>query len=165
MEKPPGSELNVLHECVPYLRERFARSKVLELSENDLMGIALRVNAIRDHARRVSNVELGLADGQHTIEGKAKALGRFLWRKRSSDGGSVLTVIHWVLYGGPRDDIPSRIWEAVTDPNRRIEHFNVGALGEIVGWALPDDFPPRNGRTSKALRSLGHDVKVQLSTG
>ena len=35
-------------------------------------------------------------------------------------------------------------------------------LGEIVGWANPDLFPPRNMRTSKSLRALGYDVKVSI---
>ncbi len=32
----------------------------------------------------------------------------------------------------------------------------------MVGWALPDHFPPRNGRTSKALKALGDDVTIHV---
>ncbi|MEA9931476.1 hypothetical protein [Xanthomonas campestris] len=35
-------------------------------------------------------------------------------------------------------------------------------LGELIGWVNPEEFPPRNRRTSKGLRSLGYDVSVDL---
>lgn len=38
----------------------------------------------------------------------------------------------------------------------------MNSLGEIVGWAMPDRYPPRNGRSSRALRSLGFDVQVHV---
>ncbi|RWN98163.1 MAG: phospholipase, partial [Mesorhizobium sp.] len=59
-------------------------------------------------------------------------------------------------------ELPSRMWDALHDPKLRIENFGISAMGELVGWALPNQFPPRNGRTSKALRSLGHDVTVHV---
>ncbi len=42
----------------------------------------------------------------------------------------------------------------------QLRHFGQSSLGEAVGWARPDDYPPRNNRTNKALRALGHDVKL-----
>jgi hypothetical protein len=71
-----------------------------------------------------------------------------------------LQVIHYVLYGGTDETLPIRLWEATTDGPWRIEHLGISALGELVGWALPDKFPPRNNRTSKSLRSLGFPVAV-----
>ncbi len=65
-----------------------------------------------------------------------------------------------MLYGGPEDDLPARLWEATTEGPWKIDHLGVSALGELVGWALPNRFPPRNNRTSKALRSLGYAVAV-----
>jgi hypothetical protein len=32
----------------------------------------------------------------------------------------------------------------------------------VVGWARPEDTPPRNGRTNKALRALGYPVRVNI---
>ena len=31
---------------------------------------------------------------------------------------------------------------------------------EIVVWARPDEFPPRNMQTSKGLRALGYNVRI-----
>jgi hypothetical protein len=40
-----------------------------------------------------------------------------------------------------------------------VNHLGISALGELVGWALPDKFPPKNNRTSKALYALGNQVR------
>jgi hypothetical protein len=91
-----------------------------------------------------------------------KCVSRCLMSRRLkvADGASVLDTLRYVLYEGNRGDLPERLWDALTDPRWKIAHFGLSALGELVGWALPDDFPPRNSRTSKALRSLGFDVVV-----
>jgi NAD(P)-dependent dehydrogenase (short-subunit alcohol dehydrogenase family) len=60
--------------------------------------------------------------------------------------------------GDPIDSVPDRLWEAIAADAWRIEHFGISALGELVGWALPESYPPRNNRTSKSLRSLGFPV-------
>jgi hypothetical protein len=65
-----------------------------------------------------------------------------------------------VLWGGPLSDTPSRIFEASSIATWKIPHLGISTIGEIVGWALPDDFPPRNGRTSKALTALGYEVTI-----
>jgi hypothetical protein len=74
---------------------------------------------------------------------------------------SVLDVLNYVLYGGSAYNLAGRLWEAIASSRYKIDHLGISAVGEIVGWALPDKFPPRNGSTSKALRSLGFDVQVQ----
>ncbi len=66
------------------------------------------------------------------------------------------------LYGGPEAQLPERLWAAFHDPKWKIEGLGVSALGELVGWALPDRFPPRNRRTSKSLQSLGYEVTVHV---
>ena len=90
------------------------------------------------------------------------ALARHIFRAPKRGGVSVIETLQFVLYGGRSDDIPQRLWEAITDRKRKVDLLGVSAMGEIVGWALPDLFPPRNGRTSKALRSLGYDVTVHV---
>ncbi|HBQ2244970.1 TPA: phospholipase [Klebsiella pneumoniae] len=41
-----------------------------------------------------------------------------------------------------------------------IPHVSLSSLGEIVVWARPDEFPPRNMQTSKGLRALGYNVRI-----
>ncbi len=63
--------------------------------------------------------------------------------------------VSWKSYG-----LKERIFEASYNPERKIPHLGLGALGEMAGWAHPDEFPPRNGRTSKSLRALGFNVRI-----
>lgn len=107
---------------------------------------------------------MGLADDgtRYTIPEKVAALSKRIWNDRSSDGARVNELLRHVLYGGSNEQLPDRLWLAVTDPKWKIDGLGISALGELVGWALPDRFPPRNGRTSKALRSLGYDVTVHV---
>ena len=62
--------------------------------------------------------------------------------------------------GGPNDKMTDRLWDAISKPELLVERLSVSSLGEVVGWAMPDVYPPRNGRTSKALRALGYPVVV-----
>jgi hypothetical protein len=99
---------------------------------------------------------------RYTIPQKVAALSKRIWNDQLSAGARVRSLLHYILYGGVSEQLPERLWQGVNDPKWKIDGLGISALGEIVGWALPDRFPPRNGRTSKALRSLGYDVTVHV---
>jgi hypothetical protein len=69
-------------------------------------------------------------------------------------------VIDYVLHGGALNETSERLFKACNDTDLKILHMGVSMLGEMIGWAMPDDFPPRNGRTSKGLKALGFDVTI-----
>jgi hypothetical protein len=151
----------MLFEWSPFLREALSADHILRLTESDFEKVCGRVWSIQDHGRRVSNVTLNLpGDRRHDMETKTSALAKFLFSRRSKNGSNVLEVIHYLLYGGTDEAIPTRLWECTTDGPLRIEHLGISALWELVGWALPRKFPPRNNRTRKSLRSLGFPVDV-----
>ncbi len=157
----PSNEDRMLNEWAPFLRNELSESRIRSLNEEDLFQVFSRVHAISDHARRIANKDVGLPGGvNYTIPQKTRALAKFAWNARSDKGRTVIDLLEHVLYGGHVDKVPDRIWEGLKDPTWRIDHIGKSALGELVGWALPDNFPPRNSRTSKALRSLGHDIQV-----
>lgn len=161
LEAPPTSEEITLNDWAPFVRSMLAPDRVARLAEDELAEIFLRVHAIRDHARRVANRVVGLPDmRQYSIEEKTRALAFHVHRTRTAGGLTAPQVLDHVLYGGPADRLADRLWGAMTEPRLKVDHMGVSAFGEIIGWALPDEFPPRNGRTSKALRSLGYDVDV-----
>ena len=56
--------------------------------------------------------------------------------------------------------VSTRLWNAIRSDDWAIPHVGLSSLGEIVGWARPDEFPPRNMRTSKGLRALGYNVRI-----
>lgn len=64
------------------------------------------------------------------------------------------------LDGGEAKDTWERLFYAGRDTEYTIPRYGLNSLAEVVGWARPEVAPPRNGRTSKALRALGFDVKV-----
>jgi len=157
----PKGESRMLFEWAPFLRERLSEENVRNMSREDFSAICQRVWSIQDHGRRVANRVLNLTEGSlHPMEEKTPALANYLFNQRAPNGATIPEVIHFVLYGGAEGDLVSRLWDATTDGPWKIDHLGVSALGEIVGWALPDRFPPRNNRTSKALRSLGFPVRV-----
>ncbi len=160
----PQSEDEMLNVQAPLLRGLLAQDQITKMSYEDFEDICRRVHSIADYSRRVKNTAVSLIDDgtSYTIPQKVKALSKRIWADQSGNGSRVDQVLAFVLYGGSSEQLPERLWQAVIDPKWKIDGLGISALGEIVGWALPDKFPPRNGRTSKALRSLGYDVRVHV---
>lgn len=158
----PNSELTVMEDWSPYHREHLSMEKVRGLNEEEFAGVCRRVHAINDHSLRVSAKSYGLKEKLPKMVGEQRVeyLAKWLYKQRAKNGDSPLDCLYYVLYGGATDKIPERIFEACHDPKRRIRHFGLSSIGELVGWAMPDDFPPRNGRSSKALKALGFNVLI-----
>jgi len=155
-------ENSMLNETAPMLREALSEPALAEMTYESFRNICISVHAISDYARRVSNRSVGLKeDGTtYTILEKVNALSLRIWVSGSAGGKSIAQLLHYILYGGSDAELPERLYSGVYDREWKIEGLGVSALGEMTGWALPDRFPPRNGRTSKSLKSLGYDVTV-----
>ena len=160
----PDSESVMLNHTAPFLRQALSEEQVSAMTFERFRDICTGVHAIKDYARRVSNKSVNLPEiaGSYPVSQKVDAHSRRLWNDQGSSGGRVKELFSYVLYGGSQDQLPERLWLAVSDPKWKIDGLGISALGELIGWALPDSFPPRNGRTSKALRSLGYDVAVHV---
>jgi hypothetical protein len=155
---PPSHEDRMLNDWAPYLRSSLSADGLGTKTVEHLFEIFSRVHAIADHARRISN-QLP-SNRQYSMDEKTRALAERIFSARSDGGNDVFQLLQFVLHEGDPGEVPTRLWEALSHPKWRIDHIGRSALGEIVGWALPDRFPPRNSRTSKALRSLGHTVTI-----
>ena len=160
----PASEDQMLNVSAPFLCKALAEDRLGSMKYERFREICMSVHAIKDYARRVKNTIVGLpkTDTGYTISQKVDALSLRIWNDHSASGFTVRDLFRYVLYGGDEDQLPERLWQAISNPAWKIKGLGVSALGELVGWALPDRFPPRNGRTSKALRSLGYDVRVHV---
>jgi len=160
----PSEESKMLNDTAPFLQEVLSQSSLSSLNYSTFEKICTSVHSIKDYARRVPNKSVGLAsDGsKYTIPEKVAALSNRIWNDKSSGGIHVRELLQHILYGGETDQLPERLWQAVHDPKWKIDGLGISALGELVGWALPDKFPPRNGRTSKALKSLGYNVTIHV---
>jgi len=164
LPEAPSSEDEMLNVTAPFLRSALAEERLAAMTYEQFQEICMAVHAIKDYARRVPNKAVGLPDDgtRYTIPDKVAALSKRIWNDRTSSGARVNELFQYILYGGGDEQLPERLWQAVTDPKWKIDGLGISALGELVGWALPDRFPPRNGRTSKALKSLGFDVMIHV---
>lgn len=116
------------------------------------------IHAVIGYGRQRANAQLGLPQTQHSRDLKVRLHAEQLWEARTEDGERTpLQVFDYVLWGG--GEFERRIWAAARDPGWRLPWVQFGTLGEMLGWARPDEFPPRNDRTLKGLRALGYLVR------
>ncbi len=164
LPKAPWQEDIMLNQTAPALRDALMPDAIADMDYEGFRTICYGVHAIKDYSRRVANKAVNLLeDGTaYTIPEKVDALSKRIWNDRSSGGHDVRQLLDFILNRGPEGLLPERLWAAVHDPKWKIDGLGVSALGELVGWAKPDKFPPRNGRTSKSLKSLGYDVTVHV---
>lgn len=159
------AEYRHMHEWALRVRELCARDQILLLDMSGLTELLSLIHAVRDHASKLDVASIGLEPGKADITERIKAFARWIWSQRSNDGKTVLQTFSYVIWGRngfDGEDITHRLWNGFSSEEWSIPHIGLSTLGELVGWARPDDFPPRNGRTSKALKALGYRVKTTL---
>lgn len=161
----PTNEDVAINITAQRLQELLSKERLKRMTLPEFREVAESVHAMVEFARRVRNSIVGLQSNgiAYTIPQKLDALTGHIWSSKAENGSGVTEVIAHILYGGSEDLLPGRLWDAVADPKWKLECMGISAYGELVGWAMPDKFPPRNGRTSKALRSLGYDVQVHVA--
>jgi len=162
LEDPPHSEDITIYEWAKYLKEKLSKQYLVNLTLDEFVEVCKRVHAMRDHSLRVKYTSFGFQSRlpKMNMDQRIELLGKWLFEQHSTKGLSVLKTIDYVLYGGGVEKLTERLWQAAESPEWRIPHLGISSLGEMVGWAMPDVFPPRNGRTSKALTALGFKVKI-----
>src|SRR3546814_11488593 len=89
--------------------------------------VAGDVHAMIEFSRRVRNSIVGLQSSgiAYTIPQKLDALTAHIWNSKAENGSSVTVVIAHILYGGPDDFLPERLWEAVDDPKWKLECMGI----------------------------------------
>lgn len=159
----PGSEDQMLNVTAPALQASLTEARIASMTYSEFRAVCGGVHAITDYSRRVPNKAVNLPEGKpYTIPQKLDALAGRIWNDQGEGGVRVRALLRHILYEGAPDQLPKRLWQAIDDPKWKVDGLGISALGELVGWALPDQFPPRNGRTSKALRALGYDVTIHV---
>lgn len=155
-----------IRDVAPRMQKLLSREALHSMGVGEFTEAIRNVNAFRMHARQIPKSEFGLPSDHHeNIEECVNRLCEWLWRQRSKSGKTVRDVLEFVLWGSAPVDMERRLWLGVWGDDYRLPHFGQSSLGEAVGWARPDDYPPRNNRTNKALRALGHDVKLFSKNG
>ena len=161
LDAPPSMEDHNCHVRAPVIRQLLSREHIANLSLEDFKRVCQANHSTVDHVRRVSLAILGLEQSPNASEDdRVAAFAEWLWKKRNGRSERVNELLRFVLDGGPPEDIPSRLFDAVNQPELSFSHLGTNQIAEFAGWARPGLCPPRNGRTSKALRALGYDVRV-----
>jgi hypothetical protein len=134
LPKAPSSEDEMLNVTAPALRAALADDQLKPMTYQEFQDICMGVHAIKDYARRVPNKAVGLPDDgtSYTIPQKVAALSKRIWGDRSTGGAHVNEMIRHVLYGGSEDQLPERLWQAVTDPRWKFDGLGISAIGELV---------------------------------
>lgn len=149
-----------LNEHPSALRSLLHRTALDELDVDRLSAIVFRTHAARDHGRQMANAVLGLPPGAvNTVNERARIYAEYLLRQRSAQGKTIADLLRYVLWGD-RDciDAAERIWHAAHTPKWRLAHMGINILGEMIGYARPEEFPPRNDRVARTLVALGYDA-------
>lgn len=150
-----------MHEWAPFVKRNLSREKIRTLEQDEFYETCLRIHALSDHANRIDWSDHNLYP-KKGLDRKERVcfFVKWLLEQKNRNGDNVLELIYYVIHGGNDSNIAHRLFEASFEADYKIPHISVSTLGEMIGWALPDRFPPRNGRTSKALRALGYDVTI-----
>lgn len=154
-------EAEMMHHYAPRIAELFAEGRILTLSEDEWIEGLSMVHAFGDHAGKITNRELGLS-GDPGGALKTETLARILWNQKTLTGRfTAREVFDYVVWG--EGDAAKRIWFAARDEESKdykLKHIGPNIYGEIIGWVRSTKYPPRNTRTSKALRALGFNVQI-----
>ncbi len=157
---PSEEDLNLYHRA-PVIRELLESERLESLTRDDLIRIIWANHSTKDHVSKLPASMLGLPSGSVAkMHDRVERFADWLNSQRNDRGQRFKELLWFVLYGGRHEELPDRLFEAQFDPSRKISHIGINQLAEMAGWAQPDWYPPRNGRTSKSLRALGYDVKV-----
>lgn len=158
----PYGEDVFIRETAPRIRAKFSLAELTKWEIQDFQEAFFEVNAFKMHARQMRNVTLGLPSNHHeSVKERSDRVAKWLWEQpRNPSQMHIRDLVSFLIWGASPDSIAERLWLATTDERLRYSHFGFSTLGEAVGWARPDEYPPRNNRTNKALKALGHNIHL-----
>lgn len=157
----PSGEDETFYTNAPKIRDCLSREKLLSLTEGDFADVCRKTHATRDHVIKMNLATLGRPEVKSmTQDDRLPLYASWLMKERNAKGQDVRQLLQFVLYEGKEDLLWDRLFTAARDDDYRMPHYGLNTIAELVGWARPEISPPRNGRTSKALRALGFDVKI-----
>lgn len=160
---PLSNEDIQLEIYAPYIRDHLSKNNIVLLTEDNLHKIFSYTHATMDHVIKMSAETLGhSAKTSLNKEERAILFTKWLMDKTNQKGMNIAELLNYVLYGGKPSLMWERIYRAGKDEEYKFQHYGINSIAEVVGWARPEDTPPRNGRTNKALRALGYPVRVNI---
>ena len=157
----PSNEDDTFYRNAPIVRELLSKDKVLALTTKEFEILCSKTHATMDHVIKVPMSVLGRPEVKSMDRaGRLELFAPVIMAERNKKGWDVRQLLHYVLYEGADKDIWGRLYHAGRDREYSIARYGLNSIAEVVGWARPEVVPPRNGRTSKALRALGYEVRI-----
>lgn len=161
LSSPPTSEDTNFEVNAPFIRNVLKKENIDNIDVNRLEQLCIYTHATREHVKKVPLSTVGgAAKAAADTAERLSLYAKWLWLQENTKGERIVVVLRNVLYGGRESELWERLYKYGKDAKYKIPHYGLNSLAEVVGWARPDVMPPRNGRTSKALRALGYDVKI-----
>lgn len=157
----PNNEDDFIKRRAPRLKDLFSKPALVDMTEAQFVEACELLHAFENVARYFPPEKLGILPGENSdLTVRTPRAAKKIFSERSKNGKRVNDLLFHILYSGPQEEIVHRLYSATNDPDFQIPRFGRSCIGEIVGWALPDAYPPRNDRTNKALRGLGYPVTI-----
>ena len=161
LESPPNKEDSTLYESAPYIQKHLSKENIYDLTLEEITNICRYTHATHDHISKIEIPFFGITETKTVkIPERVPIFASWLAQQRNKKGWDIKELWYYVLYGGNEANTWERLYIAGRTSDCKFSRYGLNSLAELVGWARPDIAPPRNGRTSKALRALGFDVKI-----
>jgi len=159
LESAPDEERHI-NRWGPRNREILSQLEHGSITRDELYEVLNQNHAVRNHARQIENKVFGLPkEFRADIDQRVSIYTDWLLGQKTSAGTDVFGLIRFILFD-PTLKVEERIYLALNDEKRHIEHFGKSIIGELIGWGRPDLTNLRNNRVNKALRCLGYDVQM-----
>jgi len=164
LKKPPTHEDQTFYESAPYIQKMLSKDHILDLTQGEFQKICVYTHATKDHVAKIPLRRMGVdSQASMSLDERIKIYSKWLWEIHNQVKMNVAGILNYVLYTGNSNLIWQRLFEVTNDEKYFIPHYGLNSIAEVIGWAQPEIIPPRNGRTSKALRALGYNVRVYSS--
>jgi hypothetical protein len=130
------------------VRTVFASGDSIDVaSDEELTDAILAIHAFHDQYR--------------FTDGGVSYLPTTFWHENDNDVAAVKGALKYLLYGG--GEFVERLHDFLYAEHYKVKSFGLSSALELYGTIKPSDYPPVNGRTAKALRYLGFDVRAGMS--
>jgi hypothetical protein len=162
LAEAPYGEDKFIRDTAKFMRTSFSKENLERWVLADFQQTFFEVHAFKTHARQVRNSFFDLPQGyKESAKERSDRLAEWLWTaKREPGQKSIVELLLFLIWGTNPSNAVERLWMVTKNDEWRFDHLGTSSLGEALGWARPDLYPPRNNRTNKALRSLGHEVRL-----
>ncbi len=159
-EKDFPYEKEFIETRAPRLRTLLSKTSLSTMTEKDFIEMCGLFHSFYNVARYCRAEVIGVPPGSK-VEIRLPLVAKRIFHSVAPNGKTFREVLFYLFYGGPQEEVNHRLFDVTKIGDWFIQYFGESCYGELVGWAFPDIYVPRNDRSNKALRGLGYNVVVR----